>query len=635
MSCLSRVSSYTAAIFGRASHLTSRTASHQCSSPSWKRSFERARLRTVNLEFLLPISRAQCYSSKKATVRAPRKKKSDPDPQVMEQVKDDFYVMRKGDLVGVYKNFTDCQAQVGTSICDPPVSVYKGDSLPKGTEEYLLSRGLQNALYTIRAADLKEDLFGTLVPCPIQQPPSSGVETDALGATNKRSHESLGSLTMETDVLVSDLTDPLRKHAKLDIQSETQAVSYDPHSCTLEFDGASKGNPGPAGAGVLLRAADGSVICRLREGLGITTNNVAEYRAMILGLKCALEKGYTKISVQGDSKLVCSQVQGLWKARQENISKLYEQAKELKDRFLSFHISHIRREFNSEADAEANLAVNLADISIANNRLKMSHFSALVDVIHKRSWHLFTLFLGGGAWNWREERKGKSFDEKMLLTRFRTLPSPSPSSFFFFKYRFFSLTPSAQFPSPSPSRTDVVTKATAELADIDDDEEDLLYPDTSVSSTATVATVPTLLQPRVVVYDGVCHLCHRGVKWVIEADKYRKIKFCCLQSKAAEPYLRYCGLEQEDVLRRFVFIEGPGLYHQASTAALRVVSYLPLPYSALSAFSVVPTPLRDAVYDYIAKRRYDWFGKADSCLVLKETELLERFIDRDEMMRRD
>ncbi|WCJ21707.1 RNase H family protein [Euphorbia peplus] len=361
MSCLSRVSAYTAALFGTASHFTSRTVSHQCSFPLSKPTFHRARLTSLNLKFLLPISRAHCYSSKKPTARTPRKKKSDPDQQLMEQEQDSFFVVRKGDLVGVYKNFVDCQAQAGTSICDPPVSVYKGSSLPKGAVEHLLSRGLQNALYTIRAADLKEDLFGTLVPCPIQQPPSSGVEKDASGATNKRSHELLESCTTGTDVSVSDLTDPLRKHAKLDIQSETQALSYDPHSCTLEFDGASKGNPGPAGAGALLRAADGSVICRLREGLGITTNNVAEYRAMILGLKCALEKGYTKIRVQGDSKLVCSQVQGLWKARQENISKLHAQAKDLKDRFLSFHISHIRREFNSEADAEANLAVHLAD----------------------------------------------------------------------------------------------------------------------------------------------------------------------------------------------------------------------------------------------------------------------------------
>lgn len=357
MSCLSRVSAYTAAIFGRANHLTSRTASYNCLNP---KSFGRAGFTTVNSKFLLPILRAQCYSSKKATKRAPRKKKSDPGAQSMEQENDAFFVVRKGNLVGVYKNFADCQAQAGTSICDPPISIYKGQSLPKGAKEYLSSRGLQNALYTIIAADLKEDLFGTLVPCPIQQPLSSKVETDALGTTNKRSHEWLGSQTTKTDVS-SDLTDPLRKHVKLDKQIETRAQSYDPHSCTMEFDGASKGNPGRAGAGALLRAADGTVICRLREGLGKATNNVAEYRAMILGLKGALKKGYTKIRVQGDSKLVCFQVDGSWRVRNETMSILHKEAKQLKDRFRSFEISHIRREYNSEADAQANLAVELAD----------------------------------------------------------------------------------------------------------------------------------------------------------------------------------------------------------------------------------------------------------------------------------
>lgn len=72
-----------------------------------------------------------------------------------------------------------------------------------------------------------------------------------------------------------------------------------------------------------------------------------------------------------------------------------------------------------------------------------------------------------------------------------------------------------------------------------------------------------------------------------------------------------------------------------SAAALRVLSYLPLPYSTLSAFLIIPTPLRDAVYDFVAKRRYDWFGKSEDCLVLQESELLERFIDREEMMDRN
>ncbi|XP_020082596.1 uncharacterized protein LOC109706541 [Ananas comosus] len=149
---------------------------------------------------------------------------------------------------------------------------------------------------------------------------------------------------------------------------------------------------------------------------------------------------------------------------------------------------------------------------------------------------------------------------------------------------------------------------------------------------SSAATMPTLLQPRVVIYDGVCHLCHRGVRWVIKADKYEKIRFCCLQSKAAEPYLRLCGVDREDVLRRFLFIEGPEAYYEGSAAALKVASYLPFPYSALSSLMIIPAPLRDAVYDYVAKHRYEWFGKEDKCIVMKDTDLLERFIDRDEML---
>lgn len=165
--------------------------------------------------------------------------------------------------------------------------------------------------------------------------------------------------------------------------------------------------------------------------------------------------------------------------------------------------------------------------------------------------------------------------------------------------------------------------------------EDVLLDTPSATEAAPVIAMgPNLLQRRVVVYDGVCHLCHSGVKFVIKADGDKKIKFCCLQSEAAEPYMKLCGVERDDVLRRFLFVEGPGSYHQGSAAALRLLSHLPLPYSALSSLMVIPAPLRDAVYDYVAKRRYDWFGKDYDCLVLKETELLERFVDWEELLDR-
>ncbi|XP_062195542.1 uncharacterized protein LOC133898810 [Phragmites australis] len=247
-----------------------------------------------------------------------------------------FYVVRKGDVIGIYKTLSECQAQVSNSVCDPSVTVFKGYSLRKDTEEYLAARGLRNALYSIDAADARDELFGDLVPCPFQQPDGTA------SSTLKRSQE------IETG--------PSKKHPKV---AEQEPLPDSHLSCILEFDGASKGNPGKAGAGAIIRRLDGSVIAQLREGLGIATNNAAEYRALILGLKYAAKKGFKYIRAQGDSKLVCNQVQDLWRARNDNMADLCKKVKELKGMFLTFQISHVLREFNSAADAQANFAVEL------------------------------------------------------------------------------------------------------------------------------------------------------------------------------------------------------------------------------------------------------------------------------------
>ncbi|XP_010695873.2 uncharacterized protein LOC104908453 [Beta vulgaris subsp. vulgaris] len=185
----------------------------------------------------------------------------------------------------------------------------------------------------------------------------------------------------------------------------------------------------------------------------------------------------------------------------------------------------------------------------------------------------------------------------------------------------------------SPVPAAAPAKFTSSVANLAGDDDEELNLNLNLARTPSVAvTKPSLLQPRVVVFDGVCRLCHTGVKWIIKADKYEKIKFCCLQSKTAEPYMELCGVKREDMLRnhRFIFIEGLAQYHQASTAALKVLSYLPFPYSALTSLSVIPTPLRDAIYDYIAKQRD--CEKEHKCLVLKEVEMLQRFIDREELL---
>lgn len=277
----------------------------------------------------------------------------------MEEEKDAFYVVRKGDIVGLYKSFSECQAQAGFSVCDPSVSVYKGYCLPKDAEVFLASHGLKNASYVINAADVKGDIFGKLQACPFQQPGSSkGTSNQDL--PQKRLHEAIESINFQGAVGPKSIsTNCQRKHSRLENCIEAQAMSSNCHSWLLQFDGASKGNPGQAGAGAVLRADDGSAVIHLREGVGIATNNVAEYRALILGMKYALKKGIKCIRARGDSQLVCMQFQGIWKTKNQNMADLCEEAKELGKKFLSFQIEHVLREFNSEADAQANLAVNL------------------------------------------------------------------------------------------------------------------------------------------------------------------------------------------------------------------------------------------------------------------------------------
>ncbi|GFP80069.1 uncharacterized protein mb2253c [Phtheirospermum japonicum] len=313
-------------IISRTGCFVTKSPSRGYFSPSRIATFPNSGVRTVNLGLLLTRFQSQCYSSKKPSSVRSRKRKVEPEPIMKD--KEEFFVVRKGDLVGVYKSLSDCQAQVGTSISDSPVSVFKGCNMPKDTEKLLVTCGLTNALHTIRYSDVTDGLFGDIKPCSIQVPYSRG-ETSSEPVTKKRPHEALWS-------------------------------DYG-RSCTLEFDGASKGNPGQAGAGAVLRSDDGSLILRLREGLGVATNNVAEYRAFILGLKGAIRRGFTGVRVRGDSKLVCMQIQGQWKVKNQNISTLFEEAKKLKDKFVSFQIMHILRDLNSEADAQANLAVELPE----------------------------------------------------------------------------------------------------------------------------------------------------------------------------------------------------------------------------------------------------------------------------------
>jgi ribonuclease HI len=126
----------------------------------------------------------------------------------------------------------------------------------------------------------------------------------------------------------------------------------------LNTDGGARGNPGPAGIGVVLRDADGVVLAELRRPIGVTTNNVAEYTALIAGLELALEHGVNEIEIVVDSELVAAQVRGEWKIRNDRLRALAARARALIERFDGASIGNVPRGQNAHADRLANLAMD-------------------------------------------------------------------------------------------------------------------------------------------------------------------------------------------------------------------------------------------------------------------------------------
>lgn len=126
----------------------------------------------------------------------------------------------------------------------------------------------------------------------------------------------------------------------------------------LYTDGASRGNPGEAGAGVVILDRVGNVVKELKEYLGNTTNNSAEYRALILGLQEVLRLGGTKVTIFSDSELMVNQIKGSYNVKNQGLLLLYKEVNELLEKFLKYDINHIRREENRHADRLANEAID-------------------------------------------------------------------------------------------------------------------------------------------------------------------------------------------------------------------------------------------------------------------------------------
>ena len=132
----------------------------------------------------------------------------------------------------------------------------------------------------------------------------------------------------------------------------------------LFIDGASKGNPGAAGIGVLLLDADGATLAEIGEGIGQTTNNVAEYRALIRGLEEARSRGAARVTVHTDSQLMARQMEGRYKINAPHLRALQQEAAALCRLFPGgVTLTHVLREGNARADQLANQGARLAAAS--------------------------------------------------------------------------------------------------------------------------------------------------------------------------------------------------------------------------------------------------------------------------------
>jgi ribonuclease HI len=126
----------------------------------------------------------------------------------------------------------------------------------------------------------------------------------------------------------------------------------------LSTDGGARGNPGPAAYAYVLEADDGTVLAAHGEAIGVATNNVAEYRALVEGLRKAVEVGVDELEVMSDSELLVNQMRGEYRVKNEALKLLWVDAQELADKLRKVTFTAVRREHNELADRLVNEALD-------------------------------------------------------------------------------------------------------------------------------------------------------------------------------------------------------------------------------------------------------------------------------------
>jgi predicted DCC family thiol-disulfide oxidoreductase YuxK len=128
----------------------------------------------------------------------------------------------------------------------------------------------------------------------------------------------------------------------------------------------------------------------------------------------------------------------------------------------------------------------------------------------------------------------------------------------------------------------------------------------------------------IILFDGVCNLCNKSVQFILKRDRRSKFRFASLQSPIGQSLLQQAGLPAGH-LDSFVLVENNKVYTRSS-GILRMLKSLGGAWSLLYIFWIVPRPVRDSIYDWVAHHRYRWFGKQDSCW-LPRPEWKNRFLD--------
>ena len=132
------------------------------------------------------------------------------------------------------------------------------------------------------------------------------------------------------------------------------------------------------------------------------------------------------------------------------------------------------------------------------------------------------------------------------------------------------------------------------------------------------------METKIILFDGVCNLCNGAINFIIKHDPKALFKFASLQGDTGQRLLKKYQINSAET-DSIVLIDGDKVSVKSS-AALRIAKYLNKGYPLLFGFMIVPKFIRNAVYDYIARNRYKWFGKKESCMI-PTPELKSRFLD--------